>query len=185
MSIRIGISGWVYPNWRKVFYPPDLAQKDELAYASRQLTSIEINSSFYRNQSIQSYRRWYSQVPDNFIFSVKGPQYITHILRLRKTEEALANFFASGVLSLNEKLGAFLWQLPPNFLFDEERLENFFRLLPKTMSEALTLADRSTKYPATYSEMNLTSKRRLQHALEVRNHSFENPDFIKLLRKYN
>ena len=96
---RIGISGWTYPPWRGVFYPEGLRQADELAFASRAFPSIEINGSFYSLMRPESYRAWYAAVPDDFVFAVKGGRYITHMLRLRHAETALANFFASGLLA--------------------------------------------------------------------------------------
>ncbi len=185
MKTRIGISGWVYPPWRGVFYPQDLPIKKELNYASRQVSTIEINGSFYANQKPETYSRWYNETPSDFCFSVKGSRFITHILRLKNCERALINFFASGVLNLKEKLGAFLWQLPPNFVFDPERLEDFFKLLPKTFAEAAKLADSSERYGSHYADSIRKSQQHLQHSLEVRHHSFENPEFIALLRKYN
>ncbi|MFS4458034.1 DUF72 domain-containing protein [Bdellovibrio sp. HCB2-146] len=185
MEMRIGISGWLYPPWRKIFYPEDLPQKKELSYASRQVNSIEINGSFYSYQRPETYQRWFSEVPDDFKFSVKGPRYITHILRLRDPKFALSNFFASGVLCLEYKLGAFLWQLPPNFLFDPDRLDEFLGLLPKNFADAAALAHQSERFQKKYSDAITHSKRRLRHALEIRHHSFENPDFIALLRKHN
>ncbi|WP_413558374.1 DUF72 domain-containing protein [Bdellovibrio sp. HCB209] len=185
MTVRVGISGWVYPPWRGVFYPEDVSQKKELAFASRQVSSIEINGSFYSNQNPTTYLRWYQETPPNFCFSVKGSRFITHILRLKNIEKPLINFFASGVLNLNEKLGAFLWQLPPSFVYDPERLETFFKLLPKTFPEAVKLADRSDRYGQHYSTEIRNNKTALRHSLEIRHHSFENPEFISLLKKYN
>ncbi|WP_413944088.1 DUF72 domain-containing protein [Bdellovibrio sp. HCB-162] len=185
MEIRIGISGWLYPPWRKIFYPADLPQKKELAYASRQVSSIEINGSFYHYQKPESYQRWYSETPKDFVFSVKGPQYITHIRRLREIEMPLANFFASGVLYLDHKLGCFLWQFPPSFLYNEERLETFFKLLPRTFSEAAKLSDKSDRFSPEYPAALRKQSRELRHAIEIRHHSFENPFFIELVRKYN
>src|SRR5579863_4218762 len=108
--IYIGISGWTYGPWQGKFYPPGLSHKRELEYASRQFNSIEINGSFYSLQRPSSYQMWYEQTPDDFVFSAKGGRFITHMLRLRNVETALANFFASGVLCLKEKLGPILWQ---------------------------------------------------------------------------
>lgn len=184
MELRIGISGWVYPPWRKIFYPEGLAQKKELFYASRQVNSIEINGSFYHYQKPASYQKWFSETPDDFCFSVKGPQYITHIRRLNDVQMPLANFFASGVLYLEKKLGAFLWQFPPSLVFNEERFEEFFKLLPRTFAEAVEMADLSDRFQADYPDSFRASKKRLRHAVEIRNHSFENPFFIELLRKY-
>ena len=116
--IRIGISGWRYPPWRGRFYPPGWPQRRELEYASRVVSTIEINGSFYSLQTPASYRRWRDETPAGFIFAIKGGRFITHNKRLRDVEIPLANFFASGVLALNEKLGPILWQLPPSFRFD-------------------------------------------------------------------
>src|SRR5947209_18143595 len=137
---RIGISGWTYAPWRGVFYPKDLVHRRELEYASRQLNSIEINGSFYSLQKPQSYRAWYAQTPDDFVFAIKGGRYITHMRRLRDIEEPLANFFASGILCLPQKLGPILWQFPPNFSFDAERFQTFFKLLPRDTQAAAELA---------------------------------------------
>src|SRR5215211_6862885 len=115
---RIGISGWRYAPWRGTFYPKDLLQKRELEYASRRLNSIEINGTFYSLQRPNNFAEWYAQTPEDFVFSVKGGRFITHMKKLRDVEVPLANFFASGVLCLREKLGPILWQFPPNFRFD-------------------------------------------------------------------
>src|SRR4051794_3777127 len=127
MQKRIGISGWRYEPWRGTFYPPKLPHHRELNYASRQLNSIEINGSFYSLQAAKSWKEWYSDTPDDFQFSVKANRYITHIKRAKDVEKPFGNFFGSGVLHLKEKLGPLLWQFPPNFLFDPERVENFFK----------------------------------------------------------
>jgi Uncharacterized conserved protein len=185
METRIGISGWRFEPWRNVFYPKDLIQKKELFYASRQLNSIEINGTFYATQSPQSFQLWFDETPNDFQFSIKCPRYITHIRRLKDVKTPMANFFASGVLNLRHKIGAFLWQLPPNFRFDEERLEDFFKLLPRTIGEAIELAGYADRYTPTIPAEGLKKNTKLHHALEVRHASFENPDFIKLLRRYN
>src|SRR5438874_2415241 len=121
-QIRIGISGWRYAKWRGKFYPKGLPHRRELEYASRALNSVEINGSFYSLQRPSSYQRWYSETPSDFIFSVKGGRFITHMKKLRDVETPLANFFASGVLALHEKLGPILWQLPPNLGWNAEEL---------------------------------------------------------------
>ncbi|MBW8708467.1 MAG: DUF72 domain-containing protein, partial [Alphaproteobacteria bacterium] len=121
-GIRIGISGWRYAPWRGKFYPADLRQKDELAFAARQFSSIEINGTFYSLQSPASFRCWRDVTPDDFVFAVKGARFITHMKRLKDVETPLANFFASGVLALGPKLGPILWQLPPSFRFDGQKL---------------------------------------------------------------
>lgn len=141
-KIRIGISGWRYPPWRGVFYPEGLTQARELEFASRALPTIEINGSFYALQKPSSYAAWYEATPPGFVFSHKGNRYITHILRLDGIDGALANVFASGVFALREKLGPFLWQFPPSFRFDAERVEHVLSLLPHDTEEALALARR-------------------------------------------
>ena len=185
METRIGISGWTYAPWRKIFYPPDLVHKRELEYASGQLNSIEINGSFYSLQRATSWQRWHDEVPHNFCFSVKGPRFVTHVRRLKNVDEPLANFYGSGVLQLRKKLGPFLWQLPPNFLFDSERLEAFFKILPRTVGDAAGLADKANRVEPSYPDGSLHNATKLRHCLEVRHHSFENPEFIDLLRAYD
>jgi len=166
---RVGISGWTYPCWRKQFYPEDLPQSKELEYASHVLRTIEINGTFYSLQSPKSYERWYHSTPPGFVFSIKGSRYITHVKRLKDAKEPLKRFFHSGVLLLKEKLGPILWQLPPSFRYDRERLEDFFQRLPKDFSAA-----------------GGEGHRRLRYALEVRHESFvENErEFFSLLRRY-
>jgi uncharacterized protein YecE (DUF72 family) len=183
-KIFIGISGWRYTPWRGVFYPKDLTQKRELEFASRAMLSIEINGSFYSLQRPESYSAWYEATPPNFIFSVKGNRYITHILRLREIEKPLANVFASGIFNLKEKLGPFLWQFPPSFSYDPEPLEHFFSLLPKDTSEALELARKRDAKMKGRSCLAIDENRKLRHAIEIRNHSFVDESFITLLRKY-
>jgi len=168
-TIRIGISGWRYEPWRGAFYPADLVQDDELAYASRKLSTIEINGSFYSLQRPEYYARWRDETPPGFVFSVKGGRYITHMKRLREIEAPLANFYASGMTELGDKLGPFLWQFPPNFAFDRERLATFFELLPR---DTATLGVRRPD-------------RKLRHAIEIRHRSFETPEFVELLREHD
>ena len=182
--IRIGISGWRYTPWRGVFYPPDLAQARELEFASRAVRTIEINGSFYSLQRPESYQAWYDATPDDFVFAHKGNRYITHIRRLREPEKPLANVFASGVLLLREKLGPFLWQFPPNFKFDEELFDHFFSLLPRDTEQASTLARSHEPRMNGRSATETDAKRKLRHAVEIRNESFADPAFVRLLRKY-
>ncbi len=145
-EVRIGISGWNYAGWRGVFYPKGLPHSHELEFASRVFNSIEINGSFYSLQQPTSYRRWYEETPENFLFSVKGGRFITHMKKLREVKVPLANFFASGVLALEEKLGPILWQFPPNFGWNEKRFWGFFQLLPKTTKAKDTrLAENKTR----------------------------------------
>jgi uncharacterized protein YecE (DUF72 family) len=184
-DVRIGISGWRYEPWRGTFYPRGLAHARELEYASRRLRTIEINGSFYSLQTPQSYARWRDDTPGDFVFAVKGGRFITHMRRLLTPRAPLGNFFASGIAELRTKLGPFLWQLPPNFPFDAERIEAFLDMLPKDTDAATALArhhDRKLKWRArcVYKPAQL-----LRHAMEVRHPSFVDPAFIGLLRKYN
>ena len=142
MAIHIGISGWRYAPWRGVFYPERLPQRGELEYAAGRFGSIEINGSFYSLQSPKSWQAWHDATPEGFVFAVKGPRYLTHMLRLREFERPLANFLASGLLKLGERLGPILWQLPPNFAFDAERLDAFLSALPRDTAEALAMLER-------------------------------------------
>jgi uncharacterized protein YecE (DUF72 family) len=183
-KIYIGISGWRYEPWRGVFYPKGLPQHRELAHASRELPTIEINGSFYSLQRPESYARWYEDTPEGFVFSVKGSRYITHLLRLRDIEKALANFYASGLLNLKEKLGPFLWQFPPNFPYDPERFDAFFSLLPRDTGEALALARRRDGRMKGRCRLAIDAIRPLRHAVEIRHESFRDPSFVALLRRH-
>lgn len=182
-TIRIGISGWRYAPWRGPFYPADLPQRAELEYASRRFATIEINGSFYSLQRPESYAQWYAETPAGFVFSLKGGRYITHMRRLLHIEEPLANFFASGVFNLREKLGPILWQFPPNFKYDRERLERFFRLLPRDTERACSLARRRSAWMKGRVRLAIDARRPLRHAIEVRHESFLHPSFIDLLRE--
>jgi uncharacterized protein YecE (DUF72 family) len=184
-TIRIGISGWRYVPWRGTFYPESLSQKRELEFASRHFNSIEINGTFYSLQSPASFRNWHEQTPDGFVFSAKGGRYLTHMLRLRNLKVPLANFFASGILLLGEKLGPILWQFPPNFSLDLDRFEEFFDLLPTTTEAAADLAKRHHEKLRLGTWTKTDALRPLRHAVEVRHESFANPAFVALLRKYN
>ncbi|HYT97582.1 MAG TPA: DUF72 domain-containing protein [Casimicrobiaceae bacterium] len=183
-SLRVGISGWRYEPWRGVFYPTDLPQRAELAYASRKFSTIEINGSFYSLQRPEFYARWRDETPPDFVFSVKGPRFITHMLKLRNIEPALANFFASGVANLRDKLGPFLWQLPPTLGFDAERLESFFALLPRDTDQAASLARRRNAKVRGRARLAYGGNRPLRHALEVRHPSFVDPAFVALLQRH-
>jgi uncharacterized protein YecE (DUF72 family) len=182
--VRIGISGWRYAPWRGVFYPQALPQRCELAYASGVFSTIEINGSFYSLQSPQSYAAWYADTPADFVFAVKGPRFITHMKRLREVRRPLANFLASGVLELREKLGPILWQFPSSFRFEPERFESFFGLLPKDTGAALRLARAREPHLHGRSSLAIDALRPLRHAVEVRHESFRAPDFIALLRRH-
>lgn len=183
-SIRIGISGWRYEPWRGVFYPKKLVQRRELEFASRALSSIEINGTFYAMQKPASFAQWFAQTPDDFVFSVKGPRYITHIRRLESVRQPLANFFASGVLGLRQKLGPVLWQLPPSFHFNADLMEAFLKDLPHDTEAALALAKQRDTFMAKREHLEIDANRPLRHAVEVRHESFADPAFIQLLRHH-
>jgi len=138
--IRIGISGWRYKPWRGTFYPRQLPQREELAFAAKILSVIEINGTFYSLQRPESYVQWYQQTPADFVFSLKGPRYITHMRRLRKVEQPIANWFASGDFNLREKLGTILWQFPPNFKYQHGLMRDFLALLPSDTASASLIA---------------------------------------------
>jgi uncharacterized protein YecE (DUF72 family) len=183
-DIRIGISGWNYAGWRGVFYPPKLPHKRELDYASGAFRSIEINGTHYSLQQPEDFARWAAETPENFVFAVKGSRYITHMLKLRNPEAGLANFFAQGLLRLGPKLGPILWQFPPNFRFDPERIEPFLAALPHDTEAALKLARRHDHRVAGRTWLRIDRKRKLRHAMEIRHESFVDGRFVALLRKY-
>src|ERR1700674_401050 len=158
---RVGIGGWTYEPWRGVFYPPGLKQATELSYASRKLTAIEINATFYRTQSPQSFRRWAADTPDDFVFSVKAPRTATHRKILAEARSSVERFLDSGISELGPKLGPILWQFPPWTAFHANDFAAFLALLPKARNA----------HP-------------LRHAVEVRHKSFGSPDFVDLLRQH-
>ena len=160
-EIRAGIGGWVFPPWRGVLYPKGLPQAKELHHASRQVTSIEINGTFYGSQKPASFRRWRDDTPEDFVFSLKGPRFATHRRALGEAGDSVKRFFDSGVLELQEKLGPILWQFAPTTQFDQGNFASFLELLPRKLEG-----------------------REIRHVLEVRHQSFLVPDFIALMRKY-
>lgn len=183
-ELRVGVSGWRYGPWRGAFYPRGLVQRRELEFISRQLNSVEINGSFYALQRPASYQRWYEQTPDDFVFSVKGPRFVTHMKRLRDVQAPLANFFASGVLALRHKLGPVLWQLPPRLQFRPAVLEGFLAQLPGSTLEAARLAELHDDRLDGRSLTSTDVDRPVRHAVEVRHASFAVPEFIRLLRAH-
>jgi uncharacterized protein YecE (DUF72 family) len=156
--VRVGIAGWVFPPWRGTFYPKGLRQASELDYASRHVTSIEINGTFYGAQKPASFRRWRDETPDDFVFSVKGTRYATHRRVLAESASSVERFFESGV----GELGAILWQFPATTKYDQANFAAFLELLPAKLDG-----------------------RKLRHVLEVRHDSFADPGFAKLLAKHN
>jgi uncharacterized protein YecE (DUF72 family) len=158
--IFVGIGGWTFAPWRGVFYPEGLPHAQELGYAASHLTSIEINGTFYRTQTPATYRKWASEVPQDFVFSVKGPRFVTHRRELGDAGESITRFLNSGVTELGNRLGPLLWQFPPTKKFEEADFTAFLALLPAEFDG-----------------------RRLRHVVEVRHKSFLAPAFIALLRK--
>jgi uncharacterized protein YecE (DUF72 family) len=159
--IRIGIGGWTYEPWRKTFYPKGLPHARELEYASRQLSAIEINGTFYRTQKPESFAKWRNETPEDFVFSVKAPRYATIRTVLGDAGESIERFVQSGLSELGSKLGPLLWQLAPTKRFDAKDLEAFLKLLPRQIAG-----------------------RPGRHVLEPRHESFKNSDFIALAREY-
>jgi uncharacterized protein YecE (DUF72 family) len=183
-AIRIGISGWNYGGWRGTFYPRELRHADELSFASRQVDTIEINGTHYSLQRPESFARWRDETPEGFVFAVKGSRFITHLKQLRDIETPLANFFASGVLRLEEKLGPFLWQFPPSFRFSAERLDHFLAQLPRDTEAAAALAEHRSDWLADRAWTKIARRRELRHAIEIRHQSFLDPAFVTLLRRH-
>jgi uncharacterized protein YecE (DUF72 family) len=181
----IGTSGWHYGGWRKQFYPAGLVQRRELEYLSRRMNSVEINGTFYSLQRPTSFGRWYEETPPDFCFAVKGSRFITHLKRLRDVEGPPANFFASGLLRLDHKLGPILWQFPASVRFEPELFEAFLELLPKTTAQATILAARSDERMEGRRWVQSGEVRRLRYAFEMRHESFASPAFLELLRRYN
>ena len=161
-SIRIGIGGWVYPPWRGAFYPPGLRQSEELSFASRHVTAIEINGTFYRIQTPASFQKWRDETPDDFMFSLKAPRFLTHRNDLASAAPYMARFLDSGLLDLKQKLGPILWQFAPSKQFDEADFSAFLDLLPRERDGAS-----------------------LRHVVEARHRSFQCPEFIGLLRRHS
>jgi len=184
-QIRIGIAGWRYDEWRGTFYPEDVTQKRELEYASRQLNSIELNGTFYSTQRPQSFQAWSKDTPDDFVFSIKGSQFITHVRKIENVETALANFLAQGLLRLGKKLGPILWQFAPSFSIDLPLLENFFKLLPRTQKQAAAYARQRDEWMASRSWLEVEEDLPLHHAVEIRHKSFAVPEYVSLLRENN
>jgi len=159
--IYIGIGGWTFAPWRGVFYPDKLAHAKELAYAAERLTSIEINGTYYGSQKPESFRKWASEVPDGFIFSVKGPRFATNRRVLAEAGDSIKRFYDSGVIELGDRLGPVLWQFAPTKKFDAADFGAFLALLPRKLDG-----------------------RTLRHVVEVRHDSFRTPAFIALLREF-
>jgi uncharacterized protein YecE (DUF72 family) len=160
-KIRVGVGGWTYEPWRETFYPADLPKARELEYASRKLTSIEINGTFYRGQSPATFRKWASETPDHFVFSLKAHRVTTNRKDLSEAKSAIDRFLETGPLELGERLGPILWQLAPTKRFNADEIETFLSFLPHEIGGW-----------------------RLRHAIEARHASFRDPAFIELARKH-
>ena len=161
-TIYCGIGGWTYEPWRGVFYPKGLPHARELEYAAQHLTSIEVNGTFYRTQTPATFRKWAAEVPDDFVFSLKGPRYAVNRRVLAEAGDSIKRFLDSGVTELGPRLGPLLWQFAPTKKFDEADFGKFLELLPARFEG-----------------------RRLRHVVEVRHDSFETPAFIALLRRFD
>ncbi len=161
-EIRIGVGGWTFEPWRGVFYPTDLAQKNELRYASSKLTAIEINGTYYGSQKPETWRKWASETPDDFVFTLKGSRFTTNRRVLAEAGESIDRFMGQGLLELGDKLGPILWQMPNTKKFDEADFGAFLELLPREMDG-----------------------RRIRHCVEVRHDSFRTPAFAALLRRFD
>jgi uncharacterized protein YecE (DUF72 family) len=160
-KIRIGIGGWTFEPWRGVFYPKGLPHTKELAYASEHLTSIEVNGTFYRSQTPATFRKWSNEVPENFVFALKGPRLAVNRRVLKEAGDSIKRFLNSGITELGDHLGPLLWQFAPTKKFDAADFGGFLELLPDTFDG-----------------------RALRHVIEVRHDSFCTPQFVALLRKF-
>jgi len=160
-AIRIGIGGWSFEPWRETFYPEGLPQRRELDYASRRLTSIEVNATYYRSQKPETFANWRDETPDEFVFSLKAPRFATNRRKLAEAGASIERFLASGLSALGPKLGPIDWQFMPTKAFDAEDFEAFLALLPPSL-EGLPL----------------------RHAVEPRHPSFQTAEFVALARQY-
>jgi uncharacterized protein YecE (DUF72 family) len=183
-DIRVGISGWTHDEWRGTFYPKGTPRTKELDYASRQLSSIELNGTFYSLQKPKSFQEWYSKSPEGFVFSVKAPQFITHVLRLKEVDEPLKNFLASGLLCLKEKLGPILWQFPDYVTLKDNRFEEFLKIIPHDSKAAAALAREHGPKVKGRAWTEAGGDYPIRHAFEFRHPSFVNKDFLSMLHEH-
>lgn len=158
-TIRTGIGGWTFDAWNETFYPPSVKKKDQLDYAARQLRTIEINGTYYRDQKPETFAKWAAATPDRFIFAVKGNRFVTNRKVLAEAGDSLGKFFATGVTELGDRLGPILWQFAPTKKFEPDDFAAFLDMLPDERDGV-----------------------RLRHAVEVRHDSFKTPEFVALAR---
>jgi uncharacterized protein YecE (DUF72 family) len=159
--IVVGVGGWTYEPWRGRFFPADLPQKQELGFLSRKLSSVEVNGTYYRTQSRDTYRKWHDETPDGFTFALKGPRFATNRRVLAEAGSSVERFLDSGVAALNDKLGPINWQLMPTKRFDPDDFAAFLALLPRSVEGCA-----------------------LRHAIELRHESFNTPDLMTLAREH-
>jgi uncharacterized protein YecE (DUF72 family) len=183
-TIRVGVSGWSYDEWRGDFYPPDLPIKQQLRYASRRFDSIEVNGSFYSLLTPETYERIRDESPRGHTVALKGSRFITHNKKLNDVETPLANFFASGLLQLGRKLGPIVWQLAEQTRFQADRLNSFLGLLPKDSRAAARLARKHDARVDGRSRTAIGANHRIRHVLEARHDSFFTPEAVRILRRH-
>lgn len=182
-KVRVGLSGWSYRDWRGDFYPHDLPRKAELAYAAQRFPTLEVNGTFYSLSTPKAMRAWYQAAPSDFVYSLKGSQFITHNKKLGDVGEAMANFMASGLLELREKLGPILWQLSPRIRFDADRVDRFLATLPHDLDELAAMARKAT-IDRPHSTERLGDNHRVRHVIEPRHESFFVDDMVDLARRH-
>ena len=180
---RVGLSGWTYDAWRGDFYPADLPRRRWLAHVAERFDTVEVNGTFYGLVSPATFRSWRAEVPRGFTFAVKGSRYVTHQKKLRDPERTVANFFAQGVLELDDALGPVLWQLPANLHFDARRIEAFLSVLPHHTDDAVTLA-RQHDDRVTDVAYGPGTRHRVRHVLEVRHESYWCDELVRLARRH-
>jgi uncharacterized protein YecE (DUF72 family) len=180
----IGISGYDYKPWRGVFYPPGLPKHKWLHFAAERMDSVEINGTFYSLKSPAVFQRWMTDVEGtDCLFAIKGSRFITHNLKLRRTEAALGNFWGSGILALGKRTGPFLWQLPATYRFEAERLESFIRTLPRDSKQGEAVAAQHDERLKRGALAKAAARVKYRHAFEVRHESYFCEEFYELLRR--